>query len=184
MVSRRPPSPHQFVELRSPWVTLIGEHLQDNQGQTLEYWRVEKADSVIIVPIHNQQFLLPPPTYRPGIGVETWDFPGGRVPEDQTPEAVVPHILERELGLQRDAVTRLTPLNSTGWVVNSSFSNQCLYGFVANLHPATTLSPDFIGNTFPTTQRGIQQLLNTLICLQCRTVLLEWWLANHSSQLK
>lgn len=28
---------------------------QDETGQTLEYWRVEKADSVIILPIHNQQ---------------------------------------------------------------------------------------------------------------------------------
>ena len=35
----------RFLELRSHWMTLIGEHLQDDRGQLLEYWRVEKADS-------------------------------------------------------------------------------------------------------------------------------------------
>ena len=182
MISHHSFPPHRFLELRSPWVTLLGEHLQNSQGQTLEYWRVEKADSVIILPIQRQKLLLPPPTYRPGVGVETWDFPGGRLPSSQPPQSVVPSILQRELGLNRDSVVNLTPLNSTGWAVNSSFSNQCLYGFVAHLHPATTIAPDFVGNAFPATQLGIQQLLNILICLQCRTVLLEWWLAHDPSQ--
>lgn len=182
MVNRPLLSPHQFLELRSRWVTLIGEYLQNDQDQTLEYWRVEKADSVIIVPIQNQQFLLPPPTYRHGIAMETWDFPGGRVPDGHPPQTVVANILERELGLKYDAVANLTPLNSTGWVVNSSFSNQCLYGFVAHLHPAAKISSDFVGNAFPTTHEGVKQLLNILSCLQCRTVLMEWWLASRLSQ--
>ena len=43
----------RFLELRSRWMTLIGEHLQDDRGQLLEYWRVEKADSVIVLPVQN-----------------------------------------------------------------------------------------------------------------------------------
>ncbi|WP_228040136.1 hypothetical protein [Nodosilinea sp. LEGE 07088] len=42
----------------------------------LEYWRVEKADSVIILPLQNQRLILPPHTYRPGMGKLTLDFQG------------------------------------------------------------------------------------------------------------
>ena len=35
---------NRFVEMRSRWLTVIGENLEDDQGQILEYWRVEKAD--------------------------------------------------------------------------------------------------------------------------------------------
>ena len=35
----------RFVEIRSPWLTLIGKKRQDEQQNRLDYWRVEKADS-------------------------------------------------------------------------------------------------------------------------------------------
>ena len=41
----------KFVEISSPWVTLIGEKLRDPHGQILDYWRVEKNDSVIIIEV-------------------------------------------------------------------------------------------------------------------------------------
>ena len=53
------------MKMRSSWVTFIGEHLQDDSGKLLDYWRVEKEDSVIIIPIQNQQFLFLVPMYRP-----------------------------------------------------------------------------------------------------------------------
>ncbi|MCU0519060.1 MAG: hypothetical protein MUC60_19785 [Oscillatoria sp. Prado101] len=65
----------KFVEIRSPWLTLIGEHLQDNRGRILEYWRVEKADSAVILTLQNGNLILPPPTDRPGLGQATLDFP-------------------------------------------------------------------------------------------------------------
>ena len=34
-------------------MTLIGEHWQDTQGQQLKYWRIEKADFVIVLPIQH-----------------------------------------------------------------------------------------------------------------------------------
>ena len=100
----------RFLEIRSHWFTLVGEYLQDEREQILEYWRIEKADSALVLPIQNQQIILPPPTYRPGVGKLTLDFPGGRIPEGKTPED--------------------------------------------------------------------DELLKALICLQCRSLLLEWWLSS------
>jgi hypothetical protein len=77
----------RFLALHSRWMTLIGEHLQAPWGQILEHWRIEKADSVIVLPIQGDSILLPSPNYRPGIGQTTLDFPGGRVTEGQNPLA-------------------------------------------------------------------------------------------------
>ncbi|MGF1602944.1 MAG: NUDIX hydrolase [Thermosynechococcaceae cyanobacterium] len=164
----------RFLDLRSQWLTLIGEHLQDTQGEIREYWRIEKADSVVILPLLNHQIILPSPSYRPGLGIATLDFPGGRVPAYQSPQTVVPAILNRELGIEAAAIANLTALNQQGWPVNSSFSNQTLYGLIAELQPDTPIAPDFLGATYETTKEGVESLLKDLLCLQCRTVLLEW----------
>ena len=70
----------RFVEINSHWVKLIAEHLETNVGQILEYWRVERADSVVILTIQAEKFLFPTPMYCPGVASATLDFPGGRVP--------------------------------------------------------------------------------------------------------
>lgn len=70
----------RILELRTQWLTLIGEHWHTEQGQRLEYWRVEKADSVIVLPLLEQQLILARPTYRPGVQTQTLDFPGGGWP--------------------------------------------------------------------------------------------------------
>jgi len=165
-----------FLELHSRWMTLIGEHLQDPQGEILEYWRIEKADSVIVLPILGNCILLPSPSYRPGIGQVTLDFPGGRVLEEQTPEQAAIATLQRELGIVATVTTELMPLNAQGWAVNSSFSNQKLYGFVAQMPENTTLQPELIAGTYLSNAAGVHQLLQEITCLQCRAVLLEWWL--------
>lgn len=164
----------RFVEIGSPWMRLIGERLQDDRGKILDYWRVEKADSVVILTIGGDRLLFPVPTYRPGLGKITLDFPGGRVPAEQTPESVIPNILQRELGIAEGAIARTEPLNTTGWAINSSFSNQKLYGFIAQIHPETSIDPQLLGAAYPITPTGISNLLTDLTCLQCRTVLLEW----------
>jgi hypothetical protein len=172
----------RFLELRSPWLTVIGEHLQEpQQGQILEYWRVEKADSAIVLPIQNHQLILPPPTYRPGVGKATLDFPGGRIPAGEQPIAVVPTILQRELGVAVEDIAQIAPLNDRGWAVNSSFSNQKLYGFVANLHSTAKIPANFVGDSYATNDSDIQSLLKSLTCLQCRALLLEWWLTRSRS---
>ncbi|MDP8933166.1 MAG: hypothetical protein M3N42_03230, partial [Cyanobacteriota bacterium] len=66
----------RFVEINSHWVKLIAEHLETTEGQTVEYWRVERADSVVILTIQADKLLFPPPMYRPGVAEATLDFPG------------------------------------------------------------------------------------------------------------
>ncbi|MBE9044030.1 NUDIX hydrolase [Pleurocapsales cyanobacterium LEGE 10410] len=165
----------RFVEIRSSWLTLIGEKLQDEQEQTLDYWRVEKADSVVIVTMQSGRFLLPKPSYRPGLGQATLDFPGGRVLPEQTPVDAVPPILKRELGVNKSDIISLNALNQNGWAINSSFSNQKLYGFIAEIKSEIIVEPEKLASTiYPTTAIGIDKLLQDLTCLQCRAVLLEW----------
>jgi len=179
----------RFLELHSRWMTLIGEHLQDSQGQILDYWRIEKADSAIVLPIQGdrnaapaeQQILLPAPSYRPGVGHVTLDFPGGRVVEGQKPEQAAIAILKRELDIEFAEILQLIPLNSEGWAINSSFSNQKLFGFVAYINSPKATHSKTTTSTYPTTSDGIQSLLHDLICLQCRAVLLEWWLSFSSN---
>lgn len=168
----------RFLELHSHWLTLIGEHLQDQQGKTLEYWRIEKADSVIVLPIWNNHLLLCSPIYRPGIGEITLDFPGGRISDGQNSEQAAIAVLERELEVESTEIIQLVPLNTKGWAINSSFSNQRLYSFVAYLHNIenTKQYSQQRLTVYPATLSGVQELLQKLTCLQCRVVLLEWWL--------
>ena len=164
----------RFVEINSHWVKLIAEHLETTEGQIVEYWRVERADSVVVLTIKANKLLFPPPMYRPGVASATLDFPGGRVPENTTPAEAVPGIIKKELGLTESAISRIQPINTTGWAINSSFSNQKLYGFVAELHPTATVNLELIGAAYPVTPEGIRDLLKKLTCLQCRALLLEW----------
>lgn len=161
----------RFAELGTPWFTLIGEHIQTDH-QTLDYWRVEKADSVIVLPIQGDRILLPPALYRPGLGTETLDFPGGRCLSSQSRPEVAQQLLQRELGTEPGAIATLKPLNSRGWPVNSSFSNQKLYGFRAELQPGPIAN---LGSAYSADTTGINNLLTDLTCLQCRMVLMEWW---------
>ncbi|MEA5490003.1 MULTISPECIES: NUDIX hydrolase [Pseudanabaena] len=170
----------RFLEMHSRWMTLIGEHLQDDHGKILEYWRIEKADSVIVIPIQGDRLLLPKPSYRAGIGQSTLDFSGGRVTTGQNPQPAAIATLKRELGIEASAIAQLIPLNNEGWAVNSSFSNQKLYGFVAHLEQKAKLSPDFDIVTYPATLDGCQNLLREITCLQCRAVLMEWILKEFS----
>lgn len=164
----------RFVEIRSPWFTLIGEHLEDDRQQVIDYWRVEKADSVVILTIHSGKLLFPMLNYRPGLGKPTLDFPGGRVGDGQTPETAARRMLHKELGVTEDAIAHLTLLNPSGWPVNSAFSNQKLYGFVAEIDPTVSVNPELLAATYPNTSDGIRTLLKDLTCLQCRAILLEW----------
>jgi hypothetical protein len=165
----------RFAELRSRWVTLIGEHLRDDRGTLLEYWRVERASSVIVLPLHRGRLLLPPPVWRPGAGRATLDFPGGRLPDGADPAVHATSVLVRELGVDGAAVANLLPLTPPeGWAVDSSFSNQRVHGMLATLHDDAEVPPDRIGLEVPADADGVEGLLGRLDCLQCRALLLEW----------
>lgn len=85
--------------------------------------------------------------------------------------------LVSEVGINAGAIAQVFPLNAEGWVVNSSFSNQRLYGWVAELRSGTDLSG---GSRYPATEAGIGELLTELVCLQCRAVLMDWWRSPHA----
>ncbi|MDJ0582482.1 NUDIX domain-containing protein [Crocosphaera sp.] len=165
-----------FLELNTPWLSLIGEKLENNRQEILDYWRVEKVDSVVIIAIQNNQLILPNSSYRPGVKQVTLDFPGGRVNPSLSPKNAALETLRRELGINEFDLVSLNPLNQVGWAINSSFSNQKLYGFVAEISPQIIINSKQIEKIYPTTLEGINNLLKDLKCLQCRAVLQEWLL--------
>lgn len=164
----------RFIEINTPWLTIIGEKLEDERQHILDYWRVEKADSLIILTIQKNQIILPNFSYRPGVQKATLDFPGGRLNQGLSHEIVASQILERELGILSSDIVSLTALNQVGWPINSSFSNQKLYGFVAEISPYPMINVERVAKTYSTTSEGINHLLKDLTCLQCRAVLWEW----------
>lgn len=172
----------RFLEMRSRWFTLLGEQWLDHQGHLLEYWRVERAHSVIVLPLQAGQIVLPPPMFRPGIGTATYDFPGGRLPAGESPKTAMIAILQRELGVDATAILHCWPLNPEGWAINSSFSDQHLYGWVAQLDDQYPIPSEQIGYRVTADAAGMHELLQVLTCLQCRAVLLEWFVHQRAQQ--
>ena len=173
------PLPWQYlsriVEIRSPWLSVIGERLVDGAGQELDYWRVEKPDSLLVITVHRGHLILPPRSYRPGVARVTLDFAGGRLEDPSLIKATAEAVVRREFGLRGvDLVASQTPLNPVGWDVDSSTSNQRIYGVTLDLRDDVALSDDSVGASYPATNLGGRQALGDLVCVQCRAVLYEW----------
>jgi hypothetical protein len=143
----------QFVKISSPWLTLVGEKLEDNQGQVLDYWRVEKEDSVIIITRQENKFIFPLKVFRPGIAKATLDFAGGRIKKSQTPKQAAIYILGKELKISELELDSLRPINQNGWEINSSFNNQKVYGFVAFIKKNIELNYDLISESYDFTDQ-------------------------------
>ncbi|NJO15619.1 MAG: NUDIX hydrolase [Thioploca sp.] len=165
---------YPITQLSSPWVTICCERWQNEQGIELDYWRVEKANSVIILPVWRHFILLPQPNFRVGINQLTDDFPGGRVLPGKTLQESAVEVLQRELGIIAEVITKINLLNQDGWIINSSFSNQKLYAFSIEINPNYFVIPEKVSGYFRNNEAGITALLKRLGCLQCRAVLLEW----------
>ncbi len=168
--------PWQVLEnlmiMKNRWISLIGERLLDDKGNHLSYWRVERCDSVVIIPIYRHMFLLPAPVYRPGVALKTHDFPGGRHEKGRQPIETAHMILKRELGISTVDVQTMRLMNEQPWLVDSSFSNQKLHIFEAVLNDAALVDPTLLDVRCPIDQA--ETLLNKLVCLQCRCALLDW----------
>lgn len=168
----------QVATVTSPWLTVYCERIRDDKGQTLDYWRVEKDHSVIVLTIHRNRLIFPKKQYRPGVKRQTLDFAGGRA-TSSTPQESIQGILKRELNLDmKKDVEKLEPLNENmGWFINSSFSNQVLFGFVAKIRNEVELDSTLLHSESYAIDAmdDIDKLLVTeLKCLQCRSVLMEW----------
>lgn len=160
-----------IATIESPWVRLIAERWRDDAGRQLDYWRVEHTHAVIVAAVRGDRLLLPRPQFRPGLGQATLDLPGGRLPAAAAPLDAAAAIVARELGLPPGAVRDLRLLNPSGWPVNSSFSNQLLYGVAATIDPDSTPTRPYEEARYD--RAGLTDLLQRLVCLQCRAVVLE-----------
>jgi hypothetical protein len=166
----------QFIRITSPWVTIIGERCSDSSRPAFEYWRIERDDSLIVLPLQEDNILLLEPVYRHGIGKSTLDFPGGRAAAIEDLEASALAILKRELSVSHEDVRKLTPLIGKGLFINSSFSNQRLFAYAARLADSWVPPGEVKVLRYPASREGIGALLATLECLQCRCVLTEFYL--------
>ena len=165
----------QIVEVRSPWLSVIGERLRDATGQEREYWRVVKPDSLLVITIQDGRLLLPARSYRPGVGRTTLDFAGGRLQDPSMIPETAQVIVRREFNLGGDDLfASLEGLNRVGWDVDSSSSSQHLYGTVAELPRDLLIPESSIGASYPATDLGARELLRDLRCVQCRALLYEW----------
>lgn len=163
----------EIARLKTPWIELIGERWRDQAGSDLEYWRTVAPDSVIVIPELEGEYLLPQPVFRPGVGKETLDFPGGRLAEGKEPAEMARAILERELGAPAAAVTALEPVAPMPLLINSSTSSQRLHGFHARLDAAGVEGRLKDHLAFAADDEALRDLLARLDCLQCRALLLE-----------
>jgi ADP-ribose pyrophosphatase YjhB (NUDIX family) len=161
----------RIVTIESAWVRMIAEEWRDEADRQLEYWRVERAPSLIVAAAHNGRLLIPQPQFRPGLGRATLDLPGGRWPEGRTFTEAAAAIVARELGVAPEAIGAIQLLNEQGWPINSSFSNQLLFAATATIDPAAT--PTLPYESFTNDAVGLRGLLQRLECLQCRAVVLE-----------
>lgn len=177
----------EFLRFDTDWVRLVGENYLDNDDNRLEYYRAEKPDSVVVMPLQAGRLLLPAPQYRPGVGRSTMDFPGGRVDPEAGPHAGALRVLHRELGVAEEMVERLVALDERGWPVNSSFSNQKLFGYVAHIRHEAPIPALGAGETGPLrydlNPDGLRALLAELDCLQCRAVLFQYLLSAGRGDL-
>ena len=164
----------RLVEVRNQWANLIGERWLDAEEHEIDYWRVENADSLIVMIVSGDELVLPVPVFRPGVGRATLDFCGGRLVDTADIVGEANRIVARELGLDvPDPFGSLQLVNPSGWETNSSLESQRVFGVVAKLRAGLSLDSSKVGAIFPCNESGIAGLLDQMTCLQCRGVLAE-----------
>jgi hypothetical protein len=165
----------RMVEVRTPWMSMIGERWQEGPGLELENWRVEKPDSLLVVTVHDGRLIAPVRSFRPGVGRTTLDLAGGRLDDPSRLAQTALAIVRREFKLNADDVFESQePLNLVGWDVDSASSSQRVFGVAAELCRDVQVLDDRVGASYPATSAGGKELLSELVCLQCRAVLSEW----------
>jgi hypothetical protein len=115
----------RMVEVRTPWMSMIGERWCEEAGRELEYWRVEKPDSLLVVTVHAGRLITPVRSFRPGVGRATLDLAGGRLDDPSTLAQTALAIVRREFKLNADDLFEYQePLNLVGWDVDSATSSR------------------------------------------------------------
>ena len=169
-----------FLNIATNWVRLIGESYTDQDGKDIEYYRVEKTESVIVLPIYKDLIYCAPASFRPGVQRSTLDFPGGRIIENKSIKDSALAILGRELGVSAERIEDMQVMDSQGWPINSSFSNQKLFGVIAYMSSGLDDSSADTGGCFSINPEGISDLLARIDCAQCRLVLFHYLFLKYS----
>lgn len=167
----------KIVEIKSPWLEIIAERLLDDTGQSLDYWSIKKADSIVILPIWQEKILLPKKKYyRHGVRKMTYDFPGGRVQEGKSFQTTICSILEKEIRIKTQDILRLEKINAKPLYINTAFSDQKLHGYLVKIKSDVVLPDDFyffdLSNNNST--KDISTFLKKISCLQCRMIFMEY----------
>lgn len=153
------------AHIKTKWVDIFCELWTDSENESLEYWRVEKDDSLIVLVTDDNDFLLPKAQYRVGVNSETLDFPGGRFNNTrQNIEMRAIEIASKELGIKEKDLTLIKQLSPIPLIINSSFSNQRLY---ICLVYAKTSNQNIIRHPIS----HAKTLLQEINCLQCNFAL-------------
>ena len=165
----------RFIErVKFTRITLHCERWLDEKGAEIDYWRAERPDSVIVLPLHRGRILVPPPYFRPGANVDTIDLPGGRLRDNESVEVAARRLLDKELGIGESGIEKIRCLNTIPWNVDSSFSSQRLWGAIAWIIDSAEVLNTKVWKSFPANEKGVVGLLGQINCLQCRAILNEW----------
>lgn len=170
-----------FIEIKNRWISFFGEYCINEKNEILEYYRVERADSIVVLPLIDNKLLLPKRYYRHGVQKHTLDFPGGRFEKGKNKKEVVYDILQRELNVSAKNVDVVSEINKEGWIVDSSFSTQKLYGVVVRISSMDYSLND--SELMEVTKKNLLHLLSTIECLQCRSVLMTWMIKNEKDKI-
>ena len=162
------------LRLKSRWVTVVCDQWQVADG-VIDYWRVERPNSVVVVPWTQSGVYVLAPNYRPGIASSTTDFPGGRW-EERSSEDAAYGILKREVGLSPGDLQDLRPVGRAR-NVDSSFSSQQLMVYSVKLiAPLSTGQLSLIPIRHFT---DFQKARASIDCLQCSSALTDWYLDRY-----
>ncbi len=153
----------------SKWVDVFCEIWSDGSND-MEYWRVEKCSSVVVVTEDEDYFILPKNQFRPGISKCTLDFPGGRYDNiSNRIEDVIKSIVVRELVIGAEKINSIQRLSEQNYAINSSFNNQRLSVYSARIN-----LKEYRSDLIFYKKSDFSLLLDQLECLQCNFALRLW----------
>jgi len=158
-----------ILTLKSKWVDIYCDSYSVDK-ETIEYWTVQRPSSLIILTIHNEDFILLKNNFRPGINELAIDFPGGRLENNNLFENAK-KILQRELSLEENDYI-LSLLSDTGFPSDSSFSSQKVYYGIAKIKMDVILEEETFMRYNISSER--EELFKKLTCLQCRCGAFEY----------
>ncbi len=172
---------NKFFCFKSKWVEFIGERCEDEKKDLLEYYRVVRCDSLIVLPIVGNKLLFPQKYYRHGISNITLDFPGGRIEDLKKIKNTAKKILKKELSIHSKDIQNIQIINNEGLYVDSSFSTQQVYTCIAYLD-----EKNFKFNKIKCIEinkDNIISLYNIMKCIQCKNSLMEFYLNIYKKEV-